>query len=112
MTRKSFFITVGCLAAFVFVTACKKDVSPSDGAPPTPQVVPSGDMSLVSVDKPGQFPLAAAETHEASAELNVTGAVFPDISREVPVITLANGRGQSQNPARRQREKGTVPLQR
>ena len=29
---------------------------------------------------------------ESAAELNVTGTVFPDISREVPVISLANGR--------------------
>jgi cobalt-zinc-cadmium efflux system membrane fusion protein len=49
-------------------------------------------MSLVTVDKPDQFPLIAAERAEGSAELKVTGAVFPDVSREVPVITLANGR--------------------
>jgi membrane fusion protein, heavy metal efflux system len=49
-------------------------------------------MSLVTVDKPDQFPLVAAEQYEAPAELNVTGAVFPDIAREIPVISLANGR--------------------
>ena len=49
-------------------------------------------MSLVTVDKPDQFPLVAADTVEASAELNVTGSVFPDIAREVPVISLASGR--------------------
>jgi cobalt-zinc-cadmium efflux system membrane fusion protein len=92
MTSKSFLITIGCLAAFLLATGCKKDSNPADGAPPSPQVVPSGDMSLVSVDKPDQFPLVPAESREASAVLNVTGSVFPDISREVPVITLANGR--------------------
>jgi membrane fusion protein, heavy metal efflux system len=92
MTSKTFLITIGFLAAFISVTACKKDFSPSDGAPPTPQVVQTGDMSLVSVDKPDQFPLVAAETHDAPAQLNATGAVFPDISREIPVISLANGR--------------------
>jgi cobalt-zinc-cadmium efflux system membrane fusion protein len=49
-------------------------------------------MSLVSVDKPDQFPLVAAEQREASSELKVTGSVFPDVSREIPVISLANGR--------------------
>jgi cobalt-zinc-cadmium efflux system membrane fusion protein len=34
----------------------------------------------------------AAEQREASAELKVTGSVFPDIAREIPVISLANGR--------------------
>jgi cobalt-zinc-cadmium efflux system membrane fusion protein len=92
MSIRSTFITVGCFAAFVSTTACRKEFSPSDGAPPSTQVVQTGDMSLVTVDKPDQFPLVAAEKQEASAELNVTGSVFPDISREVPVITLANGR--------------------
>jgi cobalt-zinc-cadmium efflux system membrane fusion protein len=55
-------------------------------------VVQAGDMSLVSVDKPGQFPLVAAEQREAASELNATGSVFPDIAREIPVISLANGR--------------------
>jgi cobalt-zinc-cadmium efflux system membrane fusion protein len=49
-------------------------------------------MSLVSVDKPDQFPLVAAEQYDASAELNVTGTVTPDIAREIPVISLASGR--------------------
>jgi cobalt-zinc-cadmium efflux system membrane fusion protein len=49
-------------------------------------------MSLVSVDKPDQFPLVAAEKLEASVELTVTASVFPDVAREIPVISLANGR--------------------
>jgi cobalt-zinc-cadmium efflux system membrane fusion protein len=77
-----------CLAS----TACEKKFNPADGAPPKPQVVPAGDMSLVSVDKPDQFPLVAAERFEAPAEMNVTGSIFPDISREVPAISLASGK--------------------
>jgi cobalt-zinc-cadmium efflux system membrane fusion protein len=89
--KTSLLLTV-VLAAAVSLVACKKEFSPADGAPPTPQVAQTGDMSLVSVDKPEQFPLVAAEQRESSAELQVTGAVFPDIAREVPVISLANGR--------------------
>jgi cobalt-zinc-cadmium efflux system membrane fusion protein len=74
------------------LTACQKKFNPADGAPPQPQVVPSGDMSLVTVDKPDQFPLVPADKVEASAELNVTGAVYPDVAREVPVISLASGK--------------------
>ena len=92
MIRKYPFIAAICLAAFVSLTACKKEFKPSDGAPPSAEVVPTGDMSLVSVDKPDQFPLVAADAQEEHSELNATGSVFPDISREVPVITLANGR--------------------
>jgi cobalt-zinc-cadmium efflux system membrane fusion protein len=79
---------VACLA----LSGCQKKFNPTDGAPPQAQVVPAGDMSLVTVDKPDQFPMVAADKVEAAAELNVTGSVFPDISREVPVISLASGR--------------------
>jgi cobalt-zinc-cadmium efflux system membrane fusion protein len=81
-----------CLATCISIAACKKEFSPADGAPPTAQVVQNGDMSLVSVDKPERYPLITAEQRESSAELKVTGSVFPDIAREVPVISLANGR--------------------
>ena len=74
------------------VTACKSKQEKGDGAPPTSNVVTTGDMSLVSVDKPDQFPLVRAEAYDAPAEIDVTGSVFPDIAREVPVISLASGR--------------------
>jgi cobalt-zinc-cadmium efflux system membrane fusion protein len=92
MTTKSLLVLSCCVAVCVSLSACKKEFNPADGAPPSPQVVPTGDMSLVSVDKPNLFPLVAAEQREAPAELNVTGAVFPDVAREIPVISLANGR--------------------
>jgi len=85
-------ITIGCLTACGLLTACKRDFNPADGAPGSSQVVPTGDMSLVSVDKPDQFPLVKAETHDAAVQLQATGSVFPDVSREIPVISLANGR--------------------
>jgi cobalt-zinc-cadmium efflux system membrane fusion protein len=92
MTSRSLFVALGCFAAFTSMSACKKEFTPADGAPPSPQVVQTGDMSLVSVDKPDQFPVIATEQREAAAELKVTGAIFPDVSREIPVISLANGR--------------------
>jgi cobalt-zinc-cadmium efflux system membrane fusion protein len=49
-------------------------------------------MSLVTVDKPDQFPLVGADQLRAAAQLKVTGTVNPDISREIPVISLASGR--------------------
>jgi membrane fusion protein, heavy metal efflux system len=90
--RKFFLSSSLCLAACLSLTACDKKFNPADGAPSKPQVVPSGDMSLFSVDRPELFPLVAAERVEAPDELQATGAVFPDISREVPVISLASGR--------------------
>ncbi len=92
MKSRSLFLFSISVAALACLTACKKETSPADGAPPTSQVISTGDMSLVSVVKPDQFPLSAAEQVEAASELNVTGSVFPDIAREIPVISLANGR--------------------
>lgn len=75
------------------LTACeKKQFNPADGAPQATQPTETGDMSLVKIDKPELFPLVAAEQISAPAQLNVTGTVNPDVSREVPVISLASGR--------------------
>jgi len=49
-------------------------------------------MSLVSVKNPDLFPLVAASEIDAPNLLNTTGSVFPDVAREVPVISLASGR--------------------
>jgi membrane fusion protein, heavy metal efflux system len=63
-------------------------------APPPAKVVQVADMNLITIDEKDvpKFPLAQAGQVEAPAELDVTGSVAPDISREVPVISLANGR--------------------
>ncbi|HEY6489505.1 MAG: efflux RND transporter periplasmic adaptor subunit [Terracidiphilus sp.] len=51
-------------------------------------------MSLITIDDKdvAKFPIAIAGQVEAASELKATGTVFPDISKEVPVISLANGR--------------------
>jgi cobalt-zinc-cadmium efflux system membrane fusion protein len=46
----------------------------------------------VTIEKPDQFPLVAADQIDAPAELKVTGSVNPDPAREVPIISLASGR--------------------
>jgi membrane fusion protein, heavy metal efflux system len=62
------------------------------GAPPEPRVVAFPDATLFSVDRPEQFPLAMAAEHPSTSELIVTGTVTPDVSRNVPVVSLASGR--------------------
>lgn len=61
-------------------------------APPPTQVVQETDGSVVQVDHPEQFPVVAAVEHDAAPELVVTGVVNPDVTRTVPVVTLASGR--------------------
>jgi cobalt-zinc-cadmium efflux system membrane fusion protein len=61
-------------------------------APPPAKVIPDVDVSLFAVDHPEQFPLVAATAYSTAPELVVTGSVTPDVTRTVPVISLATGR--------------------
>jgi cobalt-zinc-cadmium efflux system membrane fusion protein len=91
--QKSFLHRAAWTTFCLSLVACQsKPFNPADGATSQPVVVPDGDMSLVSVDKPDQFPLVAAQQYDAPSQLNATGAVFPDIAREVPAISLASGK--------------------
>jgi cobalt-zinc-cadmium efflux system membrane fusion protein len=92
MKNKPILRVLGYLAACLSLTACGKPFDPAAGAPPSAQQTTAGDLSLVTVDKPDQFPLVAAEQIDVPTRLDVTGSVNPDIAREVPVISLASGR--------------------
>jgi membrane fusion protein, heavy metal efflux system len=60
---------------------------------PTPvEVVHKHRDGIVTVGHPERFPLATATRHASAQELKVTGAVSADISRNVPVISIASGR--------------------
>jgi cobalt-zinc-cadmium efflux system membrane fusion protein len=62
------------------------------GAPPPLKVEQASDPNVFQVDHPDQFPLVAAVEHVAAPQLRATGTVTPDISRNVPVISVATGR--------------------
>jgi cobalt-zinc-cadmium efflux system membrane fusion protein len=82
-----------CLLALLLACACSsKPEDPKAEAPPKTEVEEKSDVNAIKVDHPEQFPVTPAEEHDSYATLNVTGNVNPDISREIPVITLANGR--------------------
>jgi membrane fusion protein, heavy metal efflux system len=78
------------LAAFVGCGGNKHDYAAE--APPPANVEPDGGVSVITVDHPERFPLVAATSYRAASTLNVTGTVNPDISRTIPVISLASGR--------------------
>jgi membrane fusion protein, heavy metal efflux system len=92
MTGKTTLKCAAFLTACASLVACKESFNPKDGAPPTPTVVTSNDMSEVTVDRPELYPLVAAGQVDAHDDLTATGSVTPDISLEQPVISLANGR--------------------
>jgi len=87
---KARLASVLALAVCFALIACKEQQGST--GPDSLPVVQAGDMSLVTVAKPELFPLVTAESYDAAAELNATGSVFPDIAREIPVISLASGR--------------------
>ena len=78
--------------ACLLLAACGNKFNPASGAPPRPQVIDVGNANVVTVEHPVDFPLVAAGQIQAARRLKVTGSVFPDIDREIPVISLASGR--------------------
>jgi membrane fusion protein, heavy metal efflux system len=65
---------------------------PKAEAPPPAKVEHEQDVNVIQVDHPEQFPLAMAMEHKGAFQLQVTGVVSPDVSRTVPVISIATGR--------------------
>jgi membrane fusion protein, heavy metal efflux system len=61
-------------------------------APPAAQVENEGGVSLVTVDHPDRFAVTTATQYASTSTLNVTGTVNPDVSRTIPVISIASGR--------------------
>jgi cobalt-zinc-cadmium efflux system membrane fusion protein len=77
----------------VLLAGCNgKTGDPKSEAPPPAAVQADADPNLVHVDHPEQFTLATASNYAAASTLQVTGAVNPDISRTIPVISIASGR--------------------
>src|SRR5215467_14411962 len=97
MKRETLLGIVVCFGLSLFTAGCKEDVTaqPSkDGStgPVTTIVQPDMDSSNFSVKNPERFHLVPADGSLATPELNVTGVVSPDVSRQVPVPSLATGR--------------------
>lgn len=92
-TRRVCFLILLCvLASLLWACGEKGKADPLAEAPPPPQVEKEGDSSLVKVDHPEHFPLVSAEVYKATPEMTATGVVSPDVSRNVPAISLASGR--------------------
>jgi cobalt-zinc-cadmium efflux system membrane fusion protein len=97
MNRKLFVsTTVLCSALSLLLAGCEKKVGAAglseSTAPPPAVVEPDSNSSEFKVDHPEQFPLANATEHIATSDLSATGVVSPDVSRQVPVPSLASGR--------------------
>jgi membrane fusion protein, heavy metal efflux system len=80
-----------CLCGCSKVKA-QTDVASNAGAPPPPVVESEIDINNFKVDHPEQFPSVAAGEYVSTPELNVTGVVNADVSRQVQVPSLGSGK--------------------
>ena len=95
--KKNFFClfveAVSLTALGVFLCGCGEGkADPKAEAPPPAKVAHESNLNAFKVDRPERFPLATAAEHKSVTTLTVTGVVSPDVSRNVPVISLASGR--------------------
>ncbi len=85
---------VGIVLNVLLMTACTSSAKTDSmvEGPPKAEIVHAPGPDWLRVDHPQDFPLAVATVHTMTPELSVTGVVSPDVSRQVPVPSLASGR--------------------
>jgi cobalt-zinc-cadmium efflux system membrane fusion protein len=97
MNRLLLFEATLCAGLGLLATGCERKVTAKENVvastgPDATTVQPDMDANNFKVEHPEQFPLTTVGEHVAASELNVTGVVSPDVSRQVPVPSLATGR--------------------
>jgi len=85
-------LTLVLIAGSLLAGCGNANNDPNAGAPPPLKVEHVEDSNLFKVEHPEQFPATPAVEHVATSELTATGTVNPDVSKNVPVISLAAGR--------------------
>jgi cobalt-zinc-cadmium efflux system membrane fusion protein len=77
----------------VFLIGCGRDKTDTSAeAPPPLKVESASEANIFKVERPEQYSLVTVGQLEAARHLTVTGVVTPDVSRTVPVVSLASGR--------------------
>jgi cobalt-zinc-cadmium efflux system membrane fusion protein len=97
MNRLLVFGATICIGLPLVLAGCDRDLTAQEEAANHTGSVPGTvvrdfDPTSFEVDHPEQFPLATATEHMTTPELDVTGTVNPDVSRQIPVPSLATGR--------------------
>ena len=94
MNRTKFLASILCSILALFLAGCGAKVHADSKVEEPPPVIVEheSDGNLFRVDHPEQFALATAGEYVAAPQLNVTGGVGADVSRNIPVISLASGR--------------------
>ena len=83
---------LACALGMLLASCGDRLSDPNAGTPPPVKIESAADPNLFQVDHPEKFPLTTAVEHIGTSQLTATATVSPDISRTVPVISLAAGR--------------------
>ena len=94
MNRLTFAFAGFFMGSEILLTCCSSRAQgdPRLEDPPPATVERKHRDGVMVVEHPEHFPLTTASNHAAAPELSVTGVVSADVSRNVPVISLASGR--------------------
>ena len=88
ITRSAFVLPAALLAA-----GCSHGQAQEESGAPPPAVVEAVEAGgVANVEHPERFPLVKADQYVTRPALSVTGVVSNDVSRAVPVMSLASGR--------------------
>lgn len=89
-------LTAGLPAALCFLLGgCARSATANDSEvtdPPPADVEGVSGHDLVRVTHPERFSVTLVSRHASTPEMNVTGVISADVSRNVPVISVASGR--------------------
>ena len=94
MNRPPILEAAVCFGLALLFAGCERKVTAQQTADPVAGPAPTTvqadmDPTNFQVDHPERFPLATAGVHVAAPDLNATGVVSPDVSRQAPVPSLA-----------------------
>jgi cobalt-zinc-cadmium efflux system membrane fusion protein len=80
------------LASALAVLAGGVGCSPAKSQPAQTQNVVAVEPNMIQMESPERFAIADAATRSVFQEIHLNGAVAPDVSRTVPVLSLSGGR--------------------
>src|SRR5216683_1134399 len=83
---------LGAAVAALLAGCAGGKADPKAEAPPPTTIKHEEDVNVFQAEHAEQFPLVTAVEYRSTSQLLATGTVSPDISRSVPVISLATGR--------------------
>jgi len=94
MNRKRAGLILACVGLSCVLAGCgaKVQANVTAEAPPPAKVENETDGSIFKVEHAQQFPVVTAGEYTVAPELKTTGSVSADVSRNIPVISLASGR--------------------